>query len=154
MSQIINLNNTQLASEITVGYNSENGPQQAKPTAAEKKADPNAKGKLYRTLIYNGVGFTVSEAVFQQWQDGKLASMKLIQDTRPVTITKTDKETGAETSVTEDKTSYSYSGSLTKAAALSNKQFDVKMTQLDVLASVEAASMTPEQVQALLAAEL
>ncbi len=148
------LNNTQLASEVTVAYGFENGPKHKKATEAEKKANPDAKGQAYRTLIFDGIGFTVSEEVYQDWKNGKLASMKLIKDKRDVTKETTNPESGEITKTTESKTSFAYSGSLTKVAALSNKQFDVKMKQLDVIASIDIAAMTPEQVQSLMTSEI
>lgn len=132
----LKLNSLQLLEDLSIAYGSENGFKTAKPSAKELAADPNAKGKQYRTVVYDKVAFNIDETAFQQWQNGELATMVLEESEVPATITKMDDD-GNEITETKNIRRFQFIKVITKKAMINTKKYDAEIILLDKVVAQE-----------------
>lgn len=147
----IKLNSTQLLEDVVTAYGSEAGPKQAKATKKELEADKNAKGKYYRTIVYNKIAFNIDETTYQQWQNGELSMMVLDEVKRTVTVEETDAQ-GVTTEQEREIDGYQFIKAVTKTAAFNNRKFDVQMSALDNMS--KEVGLSTEKLNALQVAAL
>ena len=117
----IKLNADQLDGEVTTAYGFHNGPKKDQPK------DKNATPQEYRLLVFNNIVFRVEESVYQQWSNGELFDMTLIEGTY-------DKE--QEDGTIKPIPSLTYSGSRTTSKVINRKLSAKKIEMID--------SVTPE----------